>query len=252
MMVSFDPRSSLPVSLSLLALLVAGPASADLAASLTDSLALPPGVVTGLTWAGTDTLALLVSLPDTLRPERPPRIMLMVGDTQGTVYWQEDFTGVLARGLAFDGEFFWSCGDDSEGGSLLYKIRADTVAVVAAYPTPGHRPLALAHDGRWLWLTDRDQARIHRIDPETGDPTRTVAAPGFSPVGLAWDGRALWLTDSGTGRLTRLRGARLEQRDDVAADDWFLRGQDTLLGHDGRHLWILPAAERYLRRLVLH
>lgn len=250
-MVRLDSRWFLIVSLCLLALFTAGSANADLAASLTDSLALPPGAVTGLTWVGTDTLALLVSLPDTLRPEQTPQILLMVGDTEGTVYWQEDFTGVLARGLAFDGEFFWSCGDDSGGGSLLYKIRADTVAVTEAYPTPGHRPMALAYDGRWLWLTDRDQARIHRLDPETGDLTRTVAAPGFAPTGLAWDGRALWLTDSSTGRLTRLRGARLARRDDVAADDWFLRGQDTLLGHDGRSLWVLRVGEQHLQRLVL-
>lgn len=234
-----------------LAALLMGPARADLSVTLVDSLALPPGVVTGLTWAGADTLALLVSLPDSLRPDLRPQVFLMVGDTEGTVHWQEEFTGVLARGLAFDGEFFWSCGDDSEGGSLLYKIRADTVEVVEVYPTPGHRPMALAYDGRWLWMTDRDQARIHRIDPANGDVTRSVAAPGFSPAGLAWDGRALWVTDAGTGRLTRLRGARLERHDMVAADDWFLRGQDTLLGHDGRSLWILPVGEAFLRRVLL-
>ncbi len=234
-----------------LAALLMGPARADLSVTLVDSLALPPGVVTGLTWAGADTLALLVSLADSLRPDLRPQVFLMVGDTEGTVHWQEEFTGVLARGLAFDGEFFWSCGDDSEGGSLLYKIRADMVEVVEVYPTPGHRPMALAYDGRWLWMTDRDQARIHRIDPATGDVTRSVAAPGFSPAGLAWDGRALWVTDAGTGRLTRLRGARLERHDMVAADDWFLRGQDTLLGHDGRSLWILPVGEAFLRRVLL-
>lgn len=234
-----------------LAALLTGPARADLSVTLVDSLALPPGVVTGLTWAGADTLALLVSLPDSLQPDLRPQVFLMAGDAEGTVHWQEEFTGVLARGLAFDGEFFWSCGDDREGGSLLYKIRADTVEVVEVYPTPGHRPMALAYDGRWLWMTDRDQARIHRIDPENGDVTRSVAAPGFSPGGLAWDGRALWVTDAGTGRLTRLRGGRLERHDMVAADDWFLRGQDSLLGHDGRSLWILPVGEAFLRRVLL-
>jgi len=111
--------------------------------------------------------------------------------------------------------------------------------------------MSLAFDGRWLWLTDRDNGRIDRIDPETGALTRSVGAPGFSPVGLAWDGRAMWLTDAGTGRLTRLRGRRLERRDTVVADDWFLRDHDARMAHDGRSLWVLPAGETYLRRLIV-
>jgi hypothetical protein len=225
--------------------------AADLSVTPADSLPLPPGEVTGLTWAGADTLALLVSVTDSLAIEAAAQVFLVVGDTSGTIYWQEDFTGVLARGLAWDGEFFWSCGDDAEGGSLLYKIKADTVRVEEVYPTPGHRPMSLAYDGRWLWLTDRDNGRIDRIDPETAALTRSVGAPGFSPVGLAWDGQAMWLTDSGTGRLTRMRGRRLQRRDVVAADDWFLRDRDARLAHDGRSLWVLPEGETYLRRLIL-
>ena len=234
-----------------LVFLVAVPAQAELTVTPADSLPLPPGEVTGLTWAGGDTLALLVTQVDSLAIEQATQVFLVVGDTSGTIFWQEDFTGVLARGLTWDGEFFWSCGDDAEGGSLLYKIKADTVRVEEVYPTPGHRPMSLAFDGRWLWLTDRDNGRIDRIDPETGALTRSVGAPGFSPVGLAWDGRAMWLTDAGTGRLTRLRGRRLERRDTVVADDWFLRDHDTRLAHDGHSLWVLPAGETFLRRLIL-
>lgn len=240
------------VCLATLSLLPATSARAELSVTPADSLALPTGEVTGLTWAGGDTLALLISQVDSLAIDQASQIFLVVGDTAGTVYWQEDFTGVLARGLAWDGEFFWSCGDDAEGGSLLYKIRADTVGVAEVYQTPGHRPMSLAFDGRWLWLTDRDNGRIDRIDPETGSLTRSVGAPGFSPVGLAWDGRAMWLTDAGTGRLTRMRGRRLERHDTVAADDWFLRDHDARLAHDGSSLWVLPAGETYLRRLIIN
>ena len=226
------------------------PLRAEISVTPVDSLALPAGEITGLTWAGGDTLALLVVQADSLAIGNRHEVFLVVGDTAGTVYWQEDFTGVLARGLAWDGEFFWSCGDDAEGGSLLYKIRADTVAVEEAFPTHGHRPMSLAYDGRWLWLTDRDNGRLDRFDPESGDLTRSVGAPGFSPVGLAWDGAAMWVTDSGTGRLTRLRGNRLQRRDEVAADGWFLRDQDARLAHDGRHLWVLRAGESHLTRLI--
>jgi len=248
--------------LALLAAALAGAAgaagnarAAELRVAVTDSLAPPvvpePGGtrITGLCWAGQDTLALLVARTDTLAIDEAARVFLVVGDTAGTVYWQEDFTGVLARGLAWDGEFFWSAGDDAEGGSLLYKIKADTVRVEEVYPAPGHRPMALAFDGRWIWVSDRDRARIDRIDPETGDLTRSATPPGFAPVGLAWDGRAMWSTDASTGRLVRLRGGRLDRHDMVAAEDWFARDVEVLLGHDGTSLWILHPDDRVLRRV---
>ncbi len=228
---------------------------AELRVAVTDSL-VPPVVpepgrtrITGLCWAGADTLALLVARTDSLELRGGEQMFLVVGDTSGTVYWQEEFTGVLGRGLAWDGEFFWSSGDDTDGGALLYKIKADTVGVEEVYPAPGHRPTSLAHDGRWLWVSDRDSGRLDRIGPEKGNLTRTAWPPGFSPVGLAWDGRAMWLTDAGTGRLTRLRGGRLDRHDVVAAGDWFARSVDVLLAHDGRSLWMLLPDDRVLRRL---
>ncbi len=226
-----------------------GAVADELALTPADSLMLPAGHITGVTWAGVDTLALLVTEVDSLSLAAAPRVMLVVGDTRGTVYWQEDVTGVLSRGLAWDGEFFWSTGDDTEGGSLLYKIATDSVAVAEVYPAPGHRPMDLAFDGRWLWLTDRDIGRIDRIDPETGELTRSVGAPGFSPGGLTWDGQAIWLADAGTGRLTRMRGNRLQRQDPVLAERWFLRGTDAILAHDGASVWVLIEGQGHMRRL---
>jgi streptogramin lyase len=236
---------------TVLLLAAALPVRAEISVTPADSLTLPLGEVTGLTFAGGDTLALLLAVTDSMAVDEARRMFLVVGDTTGVVYWQEEFTGTLARGLAWDGEFFWSCGDDLEGGSLLYKIKADTVRVEEVYPTPGHRPMAVAYDGRWLWITDRDNGRIDRIDPETGDLTRSVGAPGFSPVGLAWDGVGMWVTDTATGLLNRLRGNRLQRREAVAAEDWFLRGRDALLAHDGQSLWVLREGDHYLQRLLL-
>lgn len=237
--------------LVLVAVLGSAPARADLHVTATDSLALPAGQVTGVAWTGGETLAMLVSPVDSLAGDRPPQVFLVVGDTTGAVLWQEDFTGVLARGLAWDGANFWSCGDDAGGGSVLYKIPADSVHVAAAFPTPGHHPMDLAWDGRWLWLTDRDNGRIDRIDPQTGEVTRSVPAPGFSPVGLAWDGESMWVTDPATGLLCRLQGARLERWDPVAASSWFQLGRDALLAYDGSSLWVLVAGDPHLVRLRL-
>ena len=61
--------------------------------------------------------------------------------------------------------------------------------------------------------------------------------PGTSPRGLAWDGVGMWVTDTATGLLNRLRGNRLQRREAVAAEDWFLRGRDALLAHELAHMW---------------
>jgi len=233
-------RTVLPILV--LGCLLAGPAGA-LTLAPVDSLPLPAGRTTGLCWVGGDTVAVLTAVPDSMATVDRELTFLVVQDTTGAVLWQEDFTGTLARGLTYDGEFFWSCGDEQGGGSLLYKIAADTVRVEQAHPTLGHRPVALAADGRWLWLSDRDRARLDRIDPETGDATRSVSPPGFSPYGVAYDGQALWVTDSATGRLYRLRGARGERVTAVEPESFLHRGEDVLLMHDGRRLWVvLPGA----------
>ena len=206
-----------------------------------DTLVLPTeGRVTGLTWLGADTLVILADLADTLTESGDREMQLVFQDSTGTVFQREDFSGVLDRGLAWDGEFLWSCGDADDGSSILYKIKADTVRVEEAFNTPGHRPGAVCWDGRFLWITDRDSGRIDRFDPESEEITRSVVTPGFSPFGLAWDGLHMWVTDSGTGRLYRLAGSRRRWNATVDAESFMYRGRDVLLLHDGTSFWIVP------------
>ena len=215
-----------------------------------DSLPLPPGLVTGMTWKGPDTLAVLIDLPDSLSESGRPQILLSYQDRDGVILRQEDFTGTLARGLTYDGEFLWGCGDDDNGASIIFKIDPDTCTVQEAYPTPGHAPSALCFDGRYVWISDRDSGRIDRLDPKTGRITRSVMTPGFSPFGIAWDGRYLWLTDSGTGRLYRLVGSRRVWNATADTASFQFRGRDVLLLHDGRSLWYLPGGETQAVRVA--
>lgn len=217
-----------------------------------DSLPLPPGVVTGMSWKGPDTLAVLIDLPDSLSEDGRPRMLLSYQDAAGVVLHQEDFTGTLARGLTYDGEFLWSCGDETDGASAIFKIDPDTLNVEEAFATPGHAPSALCFDGRNIWISDRDAGRIDRLDPETGKITRSVTTPGFSPFGMAWDGRYLWLTDSGTGRLYRLVGSRRVWNATVDTASFAYRGRDVLLLHDGRSLWYLPQGESQAVRVSFY
>ncbi|MBU8870609.1 MAG: hypothetical protein KOO60_07085 [Gemmatimonadales bacterium] len=206
-----------------------------------DTLVLPTeGRVAGLTWLGADTLVILADMPDTLTESGEREVKLVFQDSTGTIIKEEDFSGVLDRGLAWDGEFLWSCGDADDGSSILYKIKADTVRVEEAFNTPGHRPSGICWDGRFLWITDRDSGRIDRFDPEVKEITRSVVPPGFSPFGLAWDGLHMWVTDSGTGRLYRLAGSRRHWNATADAESFMFRGRDVLLLHDGRSFWIVP------------
>lgn len=234
---------------AILLALLAAPLHAEISVTAVDSLALPPGEVTGLCWAGGDTLALLVAVTDSLAIAESQQMFLVVGDTAGTIYWQEEFTGLLARGLAWDGEFLWSCGDADDGSSILYQIQADTVRVEEAYNTPGHRPSAICWDGRFLWISDRDSGRIDRFDPEAKEITRSVVTPGFSPFGLAWDGLHMWLTDSGTGRLYRLAGSRRSWNATADAESFMYRGIDVLLLHDGESFWMVPDGVNHAIRI---
>lgn len=212
-----------------------------LSMTVQDTLPLPTiGRVAGLTWMGADTLAILADIPGSVSASGDREVRLVLRDSTGTVFSEDDFTGVLDRGLAWDGEFLWSCGDADDGSSILYKIKADTVRVEEAFNTPGHRPSAICYDGRFLWISDRDSGRIDRFDPEVNEITRSVVAPGFSPFGLAWDGLHMWVTDSGTGRLYRLAGSRRLWNATVTAESFMYRDRDVLLLHDGKSFWIVP------------
>jgi DNA-binding beta-propeller fold protein YncE len=204
----------------------------------------------GLTWLGPDTIAVLTDLPDSLAPSGVGRIMLTYQDRNGALLRTESFTGMLTRGLAFDGEFLWSCGDEQDGGALLYQIHPDTLNVLEAYPTPGHHPCGVAWDGESVWVADRDSGRLDRYDRETGRVTRSVLPPAFAPYGLAATDRTWWVSDSGTGRLYRLTGQRGRWTGTVEPGSFAFRGQDVLLAHDGVRLWYVPPGHPYAYQVL--
>ncbi len=218
-----------------------------------DTLLLPPvGKVVGLTWMGPDTLAVLMDVADALTTSGERQMHLVFQDTAGVVFRDEDFSGVLDRALAWDGEFLWSCGDADDGSSILYKIGVDSLdvwQVDEAYDTPGHRPSDMCFDGRFVWITDRDTGRVDRFDPEVEEITRSALTPGFSPFGVGWDGRNMWLTDAGTGLMYRVSGSRRTWSATVAAESFMHRGEDVLLMAEGQRFWYLPAGQNIAVRI---
>lgn len=218
-----------------------------------DSLPLPtPGAVTGLTFMGPDTLAVLTDTPDSLSSSGDREVRLIFQDRSGRVMMMEDFTGVFERGLAWDGEYLYSCGDADDGSSILYKIRVDTLQVDEAFNTLGHRPTAMCYDGRYVWITDRDAGRVDRFDPEVGEITRSVLTPGFSPYGVAWDGRWMWITDSGTGRMYQLSGGRRNWTATISTDSYLHRGQDVMLLSDEQAFWYVPPGTSHALKIRIN
>lgn len=210
-----------------------------------DSLSLAEeGFIAGLTWMGPDTLVVLQDVPDSVSASGDREVHLVFRDRAGTILMKEEFSGVLDRALAWDGEFLYSCGDADDGSSILYQIQVDTLQVEEAFDAPANRPVAMCFDGRYVWLTDRDSGRVDRFDPEAKAITRSVVTPGFSPFGVAWDGRDMWVTDSGSGRLYRLSGARRKWSATVDTESFLFRGQDIHLLHDGSAFWYVLPNER--------
>lgn len=202
------------------------------------------GIIAGVTWMGPDTLAVLEDIPDSVSESGSREVQLVFRDRQGLVLGREDFTGVLDRALAWDGEFLYSCGDASDGSSIIYQIQVDTLQIAEAFDAPGHRPTAMCFDGRHVWITDQDSGRVDRFDPEVKAVTRSVVTPGFSPCGVGWDGRDMWVTDVGTGRMYRLSGSRRNWSATVDTESYLFRGAEVLLLDHGGTLWYVIPGER--------
>ncbi len=245
------------LSCLLIALCLAAPAFASAAdvigMSWGDSLTVAEGEIRGLAWLDDLNYVALVAQPDTVPGAPPLKVALAWYDGRGELVREEDFTGTLSRGLAFDGKYLWSLGDaTAEAEATLYKIESDTLFVDAVYPTPGHHPCGLAWDGRHIWITDRDRGRLESFDPEAEEISRSQLAPAFSPYGVGFDGRAFWTSDSGTGRLYRLSRGAGRWSGTVAREGFDFRGHDVILAWDGATLWAVPQPGSVAYRIHFH
>ena len=113
-------------------------------------------------------------------------------------------------GMTFDGTHFWIVDWQSntinkvlpEDGSVI-----DTIPGPSTLPACGNqpysnvqfcaRPFGIAWDGKALWVSEREEQRIYRVNPANGDVLTYIENPSFlnDPLGLAWDGEFLWVTN---------------------------------------------------------
>jgi hypothetical protein len=126
------------------------------------------------------------------------------------------------RTLAWDGQYLWVASEQqTKWGARITRMDVSNGWGVGSIPAQGI-PLALASDGKWLWMATYDSGRgpavlvRWKIPDAAPSDRRSYAAmtqtfamiarlPGKEPAALAWDGEALWYADRQQKRLVRLQ-----------------------------------------------
>ena len=68
---------------------------------------------------------------------------------------------------------------------------------------PGPNPQGLTFDGDNLWVADRDERKIFKLDPENGQVLFSIAFDG-ELAGTAWDGKHIWQADRTSRTISRI------------------------------------------------
>ena len=90
-------------------------------------------------------------------------------------------------GTAFDGTHLYQIGD-----SVIRKIDPASGRVVGSIPAPGKGgDSGLAWAEGSLWVGEYREAKIHQIDPETGEVQRSISSDRFV-TGVTWVEDELW------------------------------------------------------------
>lgn len=116
--------------------------------------------------------------------------------------------------MTYDGSHFWIVDWQSntinevlpEDGRVLSTISGPSS--LPAYDLNSSarnaRPFGIAWDGRALWVSEQQEDKIYRVDPETGALLNVFNSPGSSPKGLTWDGDSLWHVDQSSNTIYKL------------------------------------------------
>jgi glutamine cyclotransferase len=109
----------------------------------------------------------------------------------------------LLESAAFDGKHLWVA-YFAGWSSRILRMDAETGEVLQSMFAKGH-PIALATDGKRLWMVSYNQGRYTGVISERTimDDARRMnlskkivgRTPGKEPVGLAYDEQYLWITD---------------------------------------------------------
>jgi transglutaminase-like putative cysteine protease len=77
----------------------------------------------------------------------------------------------------------------------IYKVMPDDGTILGYYDTPEPTCRNLAHDGTYLWVSDRIKDELYMVAPDSGKVIGILKAPGPYPAGVAWLDGHLWNVD---------------------------------------------------------
>lgn len=75
--------------------------------------------------------------------------------------------------------------------------------ILTTLKSPGKNPQGLTYDGENLWVSDRDDRKIFKINPENGTVLFSIAFDG-ELTGTAWDGAHVWQADRTSRTISRI------------------------------------------------
>lgn len=75
--------------------------------------------------------------------------------------------------------------------------------IQATIKSPGPSPQGLTWDGDNLWVADKDERKIFKVDPENGNQLFSIAFDG-ELAGTAWDGAHVWQADRTSRTISRI------------------------------------------------
>ncbi len=136
-------------------------------------------------------------------------LLYVSDDHTGGIYALNLETGVVdntfqapdrrAAGLAYaDGTLFILARDK------IYKVLPEDGTILGYFSVPEKSSRCLAHDGRYLWVSDRIKNEFYMLDADSGKVISILPAPGPYPAGIAWADRHLWNVDFQTRKIYKI------------------------------------------------
>ncbi len=135
--------------------------------------------------------------------------LFLCDDHSGGVYALNLQSGVVedtfqapdrkATGLAYDDGTLFILARDK-----IYKVLPDDGTILGYFPVPEKSSRCLAHDGKYLWVSDRVKNEFYMVDADGGKVISILAAPGPYPAGIAWLDGHLWNVDFQTRKLYQI------------------------------------------------
>ncbi len=86
----------------------------------------------------------------------------------------------------------------------IFKVLPEDGTILGSYDLPNRSCRCLAHDGTYLWISDRVKNELYMADPETGKVINILPAPGPYAAGITWLDGHLWNVDFQDRKIHRL------------------------------------------------